>query len=66
MSKIKIVSDWKDDLCWCPSQCYLELTHNNQNYVVYLRWRHSDPWTATLIECDNSFDITGITSNVKN
>ena len=30
----------------------------NKQYILYLRWRHQDPWTAYLIECipDNKFD----------
>jgi hypothetical protein len=48
--KIEIVEDWLDDLIWCPSQCYLKIIHNNRWFIIYLRWRHSDPWRAYLCE----------------
>ncbi|MEM1003438.1 MAG: hypothetical protein AAGH46_12395 [Bacteroidota bacterium] len=48
--EIKIIEDWDDDLIWCPSQCYLKFTYKGKHFVIYLRWRHTDPWTATLIE----------------
>lgn len=41
---------WIDDLIWCPSQCYYYFKHNNSIYCIYLRWRHSDPWTAELLK----------------
>ena len=46
----KIISHWKDDLIWCPSQCYFDFEYNNTHWQIYLRWRWSDPWTATLRE----------------
>ncbi len=56
-SKIEIVSEWKDDLIRCPSQCYLQMTFEGRYFLLYLRWRHFDPWSATLIECDSDFDM---------
>jgi len=53
--KIEIFSEWKDELIRCPSQCYLQITFEKRYFVLYLRWRYSDPWTATLIECDAEF-----------
>ena len=41
---------WIDDLIWCPSQCYYYFeTKSNERYCIYLRWRHSNPWTASLV-----------------
>lgn len=51
---IDIVEDWRDDLLWCPSQCYLKFRCNGKHYVLYLRWRHNDPWTASLVPCSDS------------
>lgn len=44
---------WHDELIWCPSQCYCKFLDNRENkiYCIYLRWRHSDPWTSELIPC---------------
>lgn len=44
---------WLDELIWCPSQCYCKFLDNKENkiYCIYLRWRHSDPWTSELIPC---------------
>lgn len=44
------VSSWQDDLCWCPSQCYGEIEHEGKRVVLYLRWRHEDPWQGHVIE----------------
>lgn len=49
----KIINDWRDDLIWCPSQCYLDIEYKGRQFVIYLRWRHQDPWTAEIIECPN-------------
>lgn len=44
---------WIEELIWCPSQCYYYFYDpvSSQVYCIYLRWRHSDPWTAELIRC---------------
>lgn len=47
---ISIPDKWQNDLIWCPSQCYLEIWIEDTPYVIYLRWRHEDPWTLSLIE----------------
>lgn len=44
--------DWRDNLIMCPSQCYKNISYEGKEYVIYLRWRHSDPWQATLIETE--------------
>lgn len=48
----RIVSEWNDDLIWCPSQCRLNMILDDRHFVIYLRWRHSDPWTCNLIEVE--------------
>lgn len=55
MNEFKIVSEWDDDLIWCPSQCELRLKHHGKNYILYLRWRWDDPWVASLIPVDKQF-----------
>ena len=49
---VRINGTWEDDLIWCPSQCYYRFTYKGTSYIIYLRWRHDDPWTAELIEGD--------------
>ena len=41
---------WLDDLLWCPSQCYTRRVVNGVSYILYLRWRYSDPWSARIIK----------------
>ena len=49
MKEIKLYQ-WDDSLIWCPSQCYYYFKDRNDNLkCIYLRWRHSDPWTAEII-----------------
>lgn len=49
---------WYDSLIGCPSQCYYYIKHKDSYYCIYLRWRHTDPWTANLIEFkDNILDF---------
>lgn len=55
------LNTWADDLIWCPSQCYYYFRAKNTGELkcLYLRWRHSDPWTAEIIpvnEIDRSFE----------
>lgn len=51
--------EWDDDLIWHPSQCYKKIEVDGNHYVIYLRWRWDDPWTAELVDCgkDGKFDI---------
>ncbi len=49
---------WLEDLIWCPSQIFYNFVdpRTNTPYQLYLRWRHSDPWTADLYTCtDRTF-----------
>ena len=40
---------WHDDLSLCPSQCYYATKKNGIDYIMYLRWRWSDPWQAHIV-----------------
>lgn len=57
MRLFKVIKEWDDDLIWCPSQCYLRIEHGGLNYIIYLRWRHEDPWTASVIDSDDGFNF---------
>ncbi|HLX60844.1 MAG TPA: hypothetical protein VKX17_06135 [Planctomycetota bacterium] len=49
--KTRIVGKWDDSLIGCPSQCYADaIGPGGFRYVLYLRWRHSDPWIARVIQ----------------
>lgn len=52
---MEIKDNWQDSLIWCPSQCELRVSHKKKNYVIYLRWRWDDPWTASLIPVDEDW-----------
>lgn len=54
------VSKWEEhaffeEMIWCPSQIYYYFTDpaDGQMYVVYCRWRWSDPWTIELVKVAN-------------
>jgi len=47
---IETTGEWHDDLIWCPSQCYLPIRVKGEDYTIYLRWRHSDPWTCDILK----------------
>lgn len=61
----KTVKAWDDDLIWCPSQCYLNIEYLGRHFVIYLRWRWSNPWTADIVECpnDGKFDMHELKDN---
>ncbi len=45
---------WIEDIIYCPSQIYYYFsTANGQKYVLYLRWRHQDPWTVELVKVNS-------------
>lgn len=48
--KLEILGNWVDDLIWCPSQLYLDVQWRTQKYMLYVRWRHDDPWTLRIIK----------------
>ena len=39
---------WKGDLYWTPSQLFKTITIDDKVYKLYLRWRHSDPWSFSI------------------
>ena len=51
---------WRDELIWCPSQCFCSFIDETEKkiYCIYLRWRHHDPWTAELIPCNPDGRLT--------
>lgn len=53
----KVDAVWADYLVHCPSQsyCYFIDQDTYKAYLIYLRWRTSDPWSASLIQVDGSF-----------
>lgn len=53
----KVISDWKDDLIRCPSQCYKNIEYKGRHFVIYLRWRWSDPWQCKLVECPPNLEF---------
>jgi len=44
------VGEWFDELTWSPSQCYCRIQYNGVDYILYLRWRWTDPWQAYVIK----------------
>lgn len=55
--KLEVIGDWQDSLIWCPSQCELSLKYGDKNFILYLRWRWDDPWTASVIPVDENFEF---------
>ena len=46
---LRIYHNWQDDLIWCPSQCYYSFENKQgKPMLLYLRWRHCDPWQAEV------------------
>ena len=41
---------WREHLVRCPSQADYFFYSGGNYYFIYLRWRHSDPWTAELVK----------------
>jgi len=39
---------WRGDLYWTPSQLIKTVTIDGKVYQLYLRWRHSDPWSLSI------------------
>ena len=45
------LNTWIDDIEHpCPAQCYYYFKNSEYYYCIYLRWRHHDPWSASLIK----------------
>jgi len=50
MAGIIELNIWYDEIAhYCPAQCYYYFKEDNVAYCIYLRWRHKDPWSVTLI-----------------
>ena len=44
------VGEWFDELIWSPSQCYCRIQHHDVDYILYLRWRWTNPWQAYVVK----------------
>src|SRR5215211_6773575 len=44
------VGEWFDELTWNPSQCYCRIQRHRVDYILYLRWRWTNPWQAYIIK----------------
>ena len=43
---------------FCPAQIYYYFHDaEGRRWCIYLRWRHSDPWTAELVQCDDAWEF---------
>lgn len=43
---------------FCPAQIYYYFHDaEGRSWCIYLRWRHSDPWTAELVPCDDAWEF---------
>lgn len=43
---------------FCPAQIYYYFRDaEGQRWCIYLRWRHSDPWTAELVPYDDAWEF---------
>ena len=47
---------WFEELNWSPSQCYCRVQHRGVDYILYLRWRWTDPWQAHVVKDAASLD----------
>ena len=43
------VGRWYDSMLWCPSQCYRHEVVDGVHFILYLRWRWSDPWKGRVV-----------------
>ena len=50
------LGEWFDELLWTPSQCYYRLQHKGIDYILYLRWRWTDPWQAYIVKNATGLD----------
>jgi len=50
------LGEWFEELLWTPSQCYYRLQHKGIDYILYLRWRWTDPWQAYVVKNAASLD----------
>lgn len=57
------LNKWVDFMDWCPSQCYCRVQDTaGKDAILYLRWRHEDPWQAHIIKnakTINEINMTG-------
>lgn len=56
---IKYLSEWENDLIWCPSQLTRKFKDPNTGKVLelYCRWRHCDPWSFSIISSTEWIDL---------
>ena len=52
------LNKWNEIRHWCPAQLYYYFEDGDGGrWCIYLRWRHSDPWTAELVRCNERWEF---------
>jgi len=47
-------NEWNEMIAWCPTQLSKKVYIGSIEFILYLRWRHTDPFTYSIyIEDDN-------------
>jgi hypothetical protein len=47
-------NEWNEMIAWCPTQLSKKVYIKSIEFVLYLRWRHTDPFTYSIyIDDDN-------------
>lgn len=48
------LEEWDEMIAWCPTQLSKRVYIGSIEFVLYLRWRHTDPFTYSIyIDDDN-------------
>jgi hypothetical protein len=47
-------NEWDEMIAWCPTQLSKRVYIGSIEFILYLRWRHTDPFTYSIyIDDDN-------------
>jgi hypothetical protein len=57
MNKLVDSKDWDEMISWCPTQLSKTVYIYNFEFILYLRWRHVDPFTYNIFSKNDNNDL---------
>lgn len=48
MDDLKQDNEWDEMIAWCPTQLSKKVHIGSIEFTLYLRWRHTDPFTYSI------------------
>lgn len=48
MNDLQLNNEWDEMISWCPTQLSKKVYIDSIEFILFLRWRHTDPFTYSI------------------